>query len=116
MADIRQKAIGWKRLGAHLILFLDRGSQVLTRLDSSVEYGHNSTGAWEFNLDALAQLCSAGGIAFESETFETAQQFLAERPEWAPRNSNSKLTMFSRKTLENGGERSRSHCPLPSHF
>jgi hypothetical protein len=57
---------------------------VVARLDSSVEYGYNSENTWEFHLDALAQLCSAGGIAFESESFNTAKQFLAERPEWAP--------------------------------
>lgn len=84
VANIRKKAIGWKSLGTHLILFLDGGSQVVTRLDSSVEYGQNSENTWEFHLDALAQLCSAGGIAFESESFDTAQQFLAGRPEWAP--------------------------------
>jgi hypothetical protein len=84
VANIRQKAIGWKSLGTHLIIFLDSGNQVVTRLDSSVEYGENSENTWEFNLGALAQLCSAGGIAFESESFETAQEFLSKRPEWAP--------------------------------
>ena len=86
VANIRKKAIGWRSLGTHLILFFDGGNQVVTRLDSSVEYGQNSENTWEFSLDALAQLCSAGGIAFKSESFDTAQQFLAERPEWAPPN------------------------------
>ena len=84
VANIRRKAIGWKSLGTHLILFLDRGDQVVTRLDSSIEYGRNSSGTWEFHLGALEQLCSSAGIAFESQSFETAQQFLAARPEWAP--------------------------------
>jgi hypothetical protein len=84
VANIRKKAIGWRSLGTHLILFLDSGDQVVTRLDSSVDYGYNSKDTWEFHLDALAQLCSAAGIAFESETYETARQFLAEKPQWAP--------------------------------
>jgi hypothetical protein len=84
VANIRKKAIGWKSLGTHLILFLDSGDRVVTHLDSSVEYGINSAGTWEFNLSALAQLCSSAGIAFESETFETAQQFLEAKPEWTP--------------------------------
>jgi hypothetical protein len=83
-ANIRRKAIGWKSLGTHLILFFADGDQVVTHLDSSVEYGYNSGGTWEFNLDALAHLCSVGGIAFDSQSFETAQQFLAAKPEWAP--------------------------------
>lgn len=83
-ANIRQKAIGWKSLGTHLILFFSSGDQVVTHLDSSVEYGYNSGGTWEFNLDALAHLCSAGGIAFESQSFKTAREFLETRPEWAP--------------------------------
>jgi hypothetical protein len=84
VANIRRRAIGWKSLGTHLILFLDSGDQVITQLDSSVEYGYNSQGTWEFNLSALAQLCSTAGISFESQSFETARQFLAARPEWAP--------------------------------
>jgi hypothetical protein len=84
VANIRRKAIGWKSLGTHLVLFLDRGDQVVTRLDSSVEYGYNSSDTWEFNVTALEQLCSSAGIAFESHSFETAQQFLAAKPEWAP--------------------------------
>jgi hypothetical protein len=68
----------------HLILFLDDGNQVATYLDSSVEYGQNSENTWEFHLDALAQLCIAGGIAFKSESFETPQEFLDKRPEWTP--------------------------------
>jgi len=84
VANIRRRAIGWKSLGTHLVLLLDSGEQVMTHLDSSVEYGYNSSGTWEFNLDALAQLCSSAGIAFESQSFETAQQFLAAKPEWAP--------------------------------
>jgi hypothetical protein len=83
VANIRRKAIGWKSLGTHLILFFDSGAQVVTHLDSSVEYGYNSQGTWEFNLDALAQLCSSAGIAFESQSFETAKKFLEARPEWA---------------------------------
>ena len=84
VANIRRRPIGWKSLGTHLILFLDSGDQVVTRLDSSIEYGYNSEDTWEFNLTALAQLCSSAGIAFESESFETARQFLAAKPEWAP--------------------------------
>jgi len=84
VANIHRRAIGWKSLGTHLILFLDSGDQVITRLDSSVEYGYNSRGTWEFNLGALAQLCSSAGIAFESQSFETARKFLAAKPEWAP--------------------------------
>ena len=84
VANIRKKAIGWRSLGTHLILFFDSENRVVTRLDSSVEYGQNSQNTWEFSLGALAQLCSAGGIAFRSESFDTAQQFLSERPEWAP--------------------------------
>jgi hypothetical protein len=34
VANIRKKAIGWKSLGTHLILFFDGGDQVVTRLDS----------------------------------------------------------------------------------
>lgn len=84
VANIRKKAIGWRSLGTHLILFFGNGDQILARLDSSVEYGNNSKDTWEFHLDALAQLCSAAGIAFESQSFETAREFLAEKPEWAP--------------------------------
>ncbi len=84
VANIRSKAIGWKSLGTHLILFLDSGDQVVAHLDSSVEYGYNSSDTWEFNVAALAQLCSSAGIAFESQSFETAQQFLATKPEWTP--------------------------------
>jgi hypothetical protein len=84
MANIRRKAIGWKSLGTHLILFLDSGDQVMTHLDSSVKYGYNSSDTWEFNVTALTQLCSSAGIAFESQSFETAEQFLAAKPEWAP--------------------------------
>ena len=43
------------------------------------QHGHVGV---QFGRSRPAVLC--GGIAFESETFETAQQFLAERPEWAP--------------------------------
>jgi hypothetical protein len=84
MANIHKKAIGWRSLGTHLILFFDSGDQLVTRLDSSIEYGHNSKDTWEFHVDALAHLCSSAGIAFESESYETAQQFLNERPQWAP--------------------------------
>jgi hypothetical protein len=72
MANIRRKAIGWKSLGTHLMLFLDSGEQVMTHLDSSVEYGYNSSDTWEFNVTALTQ------------SFETAEQFIAARPAWAP--------------------------------
>jgi hypothetical protein len=84
MASIRRRAIGWKSLGTHLLLFLDSGDQVMARLDSSVEYGYNSGGTWEFNVSALEQLCASAGIAFESQSFETAERFLAAKPEWAP--------------------------------
>jgi hypothetical protein len=84
VANIRRRAIGWKSLGTHLILFLDSGDRVITHLDSSVEYGNNSSDTWEFDLTALAQLCSSAGIAFESQSFETARKFLAATPEWAP--------------------------------
>jgi hypothetical protein len=84
VANISREAIGWKSLGIHLILFLDGGNQVVTRLDSSVEYGHNSDNRWEFHLGALQQLCAAAGIAYESESFGTPRQFLDKWPEWAP--------------------------------
>ncbi len=84
MANIRRRAIGWKSLGTHLLLFLDGGDQVMARQDSSVEYGYNSGGTWEFNVSALEQLCATAGIAFESQSFETAQKFLTVKPEWAP--------------------------------
>jgi hypothetical protein len=35
-------------------------------------------------VSALEQLCASAGIAFESQSFETAQKFLAAKPEWAP--------------------------------
>jgi hypothetical protein len=63
-----------EELGDPPDLFFDDGNQVVTRLDSSVEYGQNSENTWEFSLDALAQLCSTGGIAFKSQSFDTAQQ------------------------------------------
>ena len=71
-------------LGTHLILFLDSGDQVMTHLDSSVEYGHNSSDTWEFNSVALEQLCSSAGIAYESQSFDTAQQFVPAKPESTP--------------------------------
>jgi hypothetical protein len=57
-----------------------------TRPDSSVDYGWNSRGTWQFNLDPLQKLCSNAGVEFQSESFDSAQQFLSNRPKWAPAN------------------------------
>jgi len=84
VAHIRTRAIGWRSLGTHLVLFLDSGDQVVARLDSSVEYGWNGGGTWEFRTGALEALCSAAGIEFESQIFPTARQFVQARPEWTP--------------------------------
>jgi hypothetical protein len=81
---IHNKPIGWKSLGDHLILFLDSHDAVITRLDSSVEYGFNSDNTWEFNLIDLEKLCIAGGLGFEIKRFETARRFLTDYPQWAP--------------------------------
>jgi hypothetical protein len=84
VVTIRQKAIGWKSLGTNLILFFNRANTIVTRLDSSVEYGRNSAGTWEFRHDALEELCCAGGIEFQTESFDNAPEFLSKRPDWIP--------------------------------
>jgi hypothetical protein len=81
---IRRRAIGWTRLPINLILFFDAHETLLTLLDSSVEYGRNSPGTWEFNLQSLQKLCWSAGIDFQTEAYETARQFLVSRPTWAP--------------------------------
>jgi len=61
-----------------------RNDAIAARLDNSVDYGWNSGGTWEFNLDSLEKMCMTAGISFQIDRFDTAQAFLSSRPEWAP--------------------------------
>jgi hypothetical protein len=81
---IQEKPIGWKSLGTNLLFFLDAQNAMLARLDNSMDYGNNSSGTWEFNLEQLGTLCRSVGVSFNIETFHTARQFIEARPAWTP--------------------------------
>ncbi len=84
LSVIRQKPIGWKSLGTHLLLFFDRENRVIGRLDNSIDYGHNDHGTWEFNYEDLKTLCQTVGVEFRNEHFSTAKEFIGTHPDWAP--------------------------------
>jgi hypothetical protein len=81
---IHRKPIGFRSLGNRFLIFLDKDNEMIGRLDCSVDYGHNSSGTWEFNTLELERMCTAVGVSFRVERYETAQEFLAKRPEWVP--------------------------------
>jgi hypothetical protein len=77
---IQQKPIGRKSLGTNLLFFLDAQGTMLARLDNSMDYGQDSSGTWEFNLEQLGTLCRSVGVSFNIEKFQTARQFVDKRP------------------------------------
>jgi hypothetical protein len=81
---IQQKPIGRKSLGTNLLFFLDAQGTMLARLDNSMDYGQDSSGTWEFNLEQLGTLCRSVGVSFNIEKFQTARQFVDKRPAWTP--------------------------------
>jgi hypothetical protein len=81
---IHHKPVGRKSLGNRFVLVLDDGDQPLATLDNSMDYGANSAGVWELNLDGLGMMCRAVRLPFNIESHDGPRDFIDARPAWVP--------------------------------